>query len=284
MKRIMIVPNPGKDPGLEITKKTVSKLADLGFAVSMDKSYTKFGVALVDYLDDPALDSELIIVIGGDGSVIDASTVAVRADIPILGINLGKVGYLSEVEPSEINVISKIAKGEYKIVERMLLSAEKYNAQGESTLASRLAVNDVIISNEVCSIADLTVENGQGDLIKYRADGVVVATPIGSTAYSLSAGGPVVSHNIDSIIVTPVCPHSLFNRSIIFEPSEFIKVTNNSQRELCVGMDGRKFSKLSRGECVVIKRSEKRLKMLTFTENKMLSALFKKIRALEESV
>ena len=284
MKRIMLVPNPYKDPGLEITKKTVSKLVDLGFLVCMDKCYSKFDIPSVDYLDDPQSVSELIIVIGGDGSVIDASTVAVEADIPILGINLGKVGYLSEVEPSEIDVLSKIANGEYKIVERMLLSSEKYNERGESTRARRLAVNDVIISNDVCSIADLTVENGQGDLIKYRADGVVVATPIGSTAYSLSAGGPVVSHNIDSIIVTPVCPHSLFNRSIIFEPSEFIKVTSNSERELSVGMDGRGFTKLSNGEYVVIKRSEKRLKMLTFTENKMLSALFKKIRVLEESV
>lgn len=284
MKRIMIVPNPNKDSRLDVTKSTISKLVGIGFTVNMDKSYSKYDISSVNYLDDPASESDLIIVIGGDGSVIDASTCAVEVDIPILGINLGKVGYLSEVEPNEIGVLSKIASGEYKIVERMLLSAEKYTCDGVATCSSRLAVNDVIISNDVCSIAELAVENGQGDLIKYRADGVVVATPIGSTAYSLSAGGPVVSHNIDSIIVTPVCPHSLFNRSIIFEPGEFIRVTNKSENDITVGMDGRSFTKLAYGECVVIKRSEKRLKMLTFTENKMLSALFKKIRALEESV
>lgn len=284
MKRIMIVPNPNKDVELNITKKTVARLISLGRTVNMDKSYSSTQIPSVNYLEDAAAVSDLIIVIGGDGSVIDASLDAVRADIPLLGINLGKVGYLSEVEPSEIEVLSRLASGEYKVVERMLLSAEKYSESGEATLSSRLAVNDVIISNDVCSIADLALENSQGDLVRYRADGVIVATPIGSTAYSLSAGGPVVSHNIDSIIVTPVCPHSLFNRSIIFEPSEFIKVTNRSDNAVSIGIDGRAFAKLSSGECVVIRRSEKRLKMLTFTENKMLSALFKKIRVLEESV
>lgn len=283
MKQIMIVPNPNKDKDFYVTKRTAKKLVDLGFTVSMDKSYSKFKIPFVCYSDDAALESDIMIVIGGDGSVIDASLDAVRADIPVLGINLGKVGYLSEVEPDEIDVLSKIANGEYKIVQRMLLSAEKYAEDGEATLASRLAVNDVIVSNDVCSIAELSVENSQGDLINYRADGVIVSTPIGSTAYSLSAGGPVVSHNIDSVIVTPVCPHSLFNRSIIFEPNEFIKVTNKSQKDVSVGIDGRAFTKLGCGECVVIRRSEKRLKMLTFTENKMLSALFKKIRALEEN-
>lgn len=284
MKRIMIVPNPNKDKELNITKKTVEKLLGLGFTVNMNEEYSGYAIPSVNYVSDAAVVSELIIVIGGDGSVIDASLDAVRADIPLLGINLGKVGYLSEVEPGEADILTRLASGEYKIVERMLLSAKKYNITGEITPSARLAVNDVIITNDLCSIADMAVENSQGDLIRYRADGVTVATPIGSTAYSLSAGGPVVSHNIDSIIVTPVCPHSLFNRSIIFEPNEFIRVTNKSENALSVGMDGRAFAKLSCGECVVIKRSEKRLKMLTFTENKMLSALFKKIRALEESV
>lgn len=284
MKRIMVVPNPNKDSALEITRKTISRFTDLGFTINMDKSYSKFAISSVNYLNDPAFESDLIVVIGGDGSVIDASLDAVRADIPILGINLGKVGYLSEVDPCEIDILSKIQSGEYKVVERMLLSAAKYTVSGECIYSSRLAVNDVIISNDVCSIAELAVENSQGDIIKYRADGVVVATPIGSTAYSLSAGGPVVSHNIDSIIVTPVCPHSLFNRSVIFEPSESIRVTNKSVGDISIGMDGRGFTRLASGECVVIKRSEKRLKMLTFTKNKMLSALFKKIRALEESV
>ena len=284
MKRIMILPNPKKDTGLNVTRSVANKLLQLGFDVVMDECYSEDGIPSVRFSDCPEADAELIIVIGGDGSVIDASLRAVKADVPILGINLGKVGYLSEVEPSEMAVLSKIKSGEYKVVERMLLSAEKYTAQGESISSSRLAVNDVIISNEACGIRSFEVENGQRDLIKYRADGVVVATPIGSTAYSLSAGGPVVSHNIDSIIVTPVCPHSLFNRSIIFEPSEFIRITNKSEADISVSMDGRAFTNLGCGECVVIKRSENRLKMLTFTENKMLSALFKKIRALEESV
>ena len=284
MKSIAILPNPGKDKELNITATVAKELVSLGFSVKMEGCYADFPIEGVDYTDRAAQKSELIIVVGGDGSIIDASTLAIEADIPLLGINLGRVGYLSEVEPSELNVLSKLLSGEYKIEEKMLLYAEKHTQDGECISSSRLAVNDVTISHGSCSVAELAVENSKGDHIRYRADGVVVATPIGSTAYSLSAGGPVVSHNIDSIIVTPVCPHSLFNRSIIFEPNEFIKITNLHSIPAGVGIDGRNFTSLGALESVVIGRSEKRLKMLTFTENKMFSALFKKIRVLEESV
>ena len=284
MKRIMVLPNPKKDTEFLTTKKTVKSLLELGFTVNMDKAYSELLISGVNFISAPLQSSDLVIVIGGDGSVIDASVDAVRADVPLLGINLGRVGYLTEVEPDDISVLSGILSGEYRIVERMLLSAVKYTVDGEPISASRLAVNDVSISRDGHSIADLALENSQGDLISYRADGVIVATPIGSTAYSLSAGGPVVSHNIDSIIVTPVCPHTLFNRSIIFEPDEYIKITNKSDAEVSASVDGRGFISLSRGESVVVRRSDKRLKMLTFTENNMLSALFEKIRVLEESV
>lgn len=284
MKNIAIIPNPNKDKELNTTRRVAKELMEMGFSVQMEERYSNFPIDGVSYSATATGSSELIIVVGGDGSIIDASTYAVAYDIPILGINLGKVGYLTEVEPNETSVLSKVLTGEYKIEEKMLLMAEKYTTDGKCEAASRLAVNDVIISHGTVSVAELSVENSKGDLVRYRADGVIVATPIGSTAYSLSAGGPVVSHNIDSIIVTPVCPHTLFNRSIIFEPNEYIKITNISEPAVKVGIDGRDFASLALGECVVIKRSEKRLKMLTFTENKMFSALFKKIRVMEDGV
>ena len=111
---------------------------------------------------------------------------------------------------------------------------------------------------------------------------MILSTPAGSTAYNLSAGGPIVSHGVDSIVATPICPHSFFNRSIIFNSSEKIKLANASDTELNVSIDGRYFTSLSNGDACVIGAADKKLKMLTFTKNNMFTTLFKKIRILDD--
>ena len=164
----------------------------------------------------------------------------------------------------------------------MLLTVSK--VRGSSVeVCERLAVNDVIISHgAVLGIADFTLKNSAGDSLKCRADGLILSTPAGSTAYSLSAGGPIVSHDIDSITATPICPHSFFNRSIIFKPDEHVRIKNNSETPLNISVDGRYFSDFSRNEECVIKKADKKLKVLTFCENNMFSTLFKKMRILED--
>jgi NAD+ kinase len=239
MKNIAIIPNPNKDKELNITRRVAKELMEMGFSVQMEERYSDFPIDGVSYSATATGSSELIIVVGGDGSIIDASPYAVAYDIPILGINLGKVGYLTEVEPNETSVLSKVLTGEYKIEEKMLLMAEKYTADGKCEAASRLAVNDVIISHGTVSVAELSVENSKGDLVRYRADGVIVATPIGSTAYSLSAGGPIISHTLDSITVTPVCPHSFFNRAIVYGPEEKIKISKSVENDIRISFSSK---------------------------------------------
>ena len=282
MKNIAVIPNPKKDVGLSVTKALTERLIHFGARVYIEK---KYGIladgALVTYEAFPS-DAELIIVIGGDGSVLDASVIAIENDIPILGVNLGKVGYLSEVEPDNLDILSGVISGNFKIEEKMLLSVTHISC-GACEKCERLAVNDVIISHDTfLGIADFLLENGVGDCVKYRADGMILSTPAGSTAYNLSAGGPIVSHDIDSITATPICPHSFFNRSIIFKPGENIKLKNTSDTVLNVSVDGRYFTNLSFGEECVIKMDEKKLKMLTFSENNLFSTLFKKMRILED--
>ena len=167
MKRIMIVPNPNKDLEFNITKRTIDKLSRLGFVINMDTRYSKFGFCDVNYLDDPALVSDLIIVIGGDGSVIDASLDAVRCDIPLLGINLGRIGYLTELEPDDLDSLSKINCGEYRIVERMLLSSEKQGFGGDITA---LAVN---IETAPTHIAGLPVAVNVGCHVTRHKEAVI---------------------------------------------------------------------------------------------------------------
>ena len=281
MKKIVIIPNHNKDTDFRITEKVIDKLVSLDASAYIAAELSNGLSGATPYVDFPN-DAELIIVIGGDGSILDASVLALEYDIPILGVNLGRLGYLSEIEPDNLDELSKITSGEYKINEMMLLTTERIS--GEKRVKSqRYAVNDVIIShNDFLGIAEFTLENSRAEAVKYRADGVILSTPQGSTAYSLSAGGPIVSNAIDSIVATPICPHSFFNRSIIFSPDEKLVLKNDGKAELNISIDGRFFENLDMGDYCVIKMAEKRLKILSFKDNNMFSTLFRKMRILED--
>ena len=143
MKNIVILPNPNKDIGFNVTNKLVANLKKLGFTTYAQRSFLDISGCV--YYDSFPKDAELIVVVGGDGSVIDASKYAIENDIPIIGVNLGKVGYLTEVDPSNMDVFENLVNGDYKIENKMLLSAE---ICGQSRVAcERLAVNDVVISH-----------------------------------------------------------------------------------------------------------------------------------------
>ena len=282
MKNIVIVPNQSKDKCLAVSSAVAKLLKSCGATVFVEKGYCTDLDSCAIQVDSVPKNAELIIVVGGDGSVIDASVMAVELDIPILGVNLGNLGYLAEVEVSELELLTRLFSGEYTIEEKMLLSVAVTTDSGV-TESQRLALNDVIISHETyVGLAELSLKNSHDSEVKYRADGLILATPVGSTAYSLSAGGPIVAHDIDSILVTPICPHSFFNRSVIFNPTEQITVSNNGENDLNVTVDGRLFAKLSSEQSCKVKASEKRVKMLTFTENNLFATLFGKMRKIEK--
>ena len=285
MKKVMVIPNPTKDEGLVVTKSVTEKLIELGFVPFVDAKYDiaeRFGIERYEVVPK---DIEFIIVIGGDGSVIDASCIAVELDVPLLGVNLGKVGYLVEVDPECLDKFECLVDGNYDTEEKMLLSVKKFALDGKEESSSRFAVNDVVVSHDdYFGISDFMVENQREDHVKFRADGVIVSTPQGSTAYSLSAGGPIISHTLESITVTPVCPHSFFNRAIVYGPEEKIKISNTANSVLNVSIDGRLFSKLEFSECCVIEKSEKRLKVITFGESNVFSTLSKKIKSVQDMI
>ena len=281
MKNIVFLPNPTRDKGLSVTAEIAKRLLSHKVNVYIENSF--FGYmpsGVIAYADMPC-EVDLFVVTGGDGSVIDASVVAIEKDVPIIAVNLGKVGYLSEIDPKEIEIIDRLFTGEYKIAEKMLLEAT-YVSGEKSVKSERLAVNDVIISHDTfLGIAEVSLENSSGDHVRYRADGMILSTPVGSTAYSLSAGGPIIAHDVDSIVATPICPHSFFNRSIIFSQNEVIRLKNTGNPSLNVSIDGRFFATLVPGDECIVKMSEKKIKILTFSDNNMFEALFKKMRNLE---
>ena len=281
MKNILLIPNLTKDNDLSVTAKVVKVLNDHNATVYIDEKYSYASEGTVKSYSSIPKDVELIIVIGGDGSVIDASVIAVELDIPVLGINLGNLGYLAEVEPDELMLIERIFTGDYKIQRKMLLSAETVS-EGKVVKSERLAVNDIIISHDTfLGIADFSLTNADGESVKYRADGLIVSTPVGSTAYSLSAGGPIIGHDIDAVVVTPICPHSFFNRSFVFKANEELCIKNKGKAPLNVSVDGRFFTDLKNGEKCIVRASDKRLKVLAFCENNLFSTLFGKMKKFE---
>lgn len=277
MKKIVVIPNATKDRDLLVTNTVLEKLLSLGFHVYVNSS-VGLKKEYVDAYDEFPEGIDLIIVVGGDGSVIDASVIAIKQNIPILGVNLGKVGYLTEVEVDGLSLLDNLASGEYFISEKMLLSV---NFDNKNNSCDRYAVNDVTVSRDgFLHIADIKVEDSFENTIKLRADGVLLSTPQGSTAYSFSSGGPIVAHDVESILLTPISPHSFFNRSVLFNSSDIVKVTNLGEFPLSVSIDGRCTGSISSGESCEIRKAKETFKILTFTRNSMFSSLFKKMRIL----
>lgn len=282
MKNIVLIPNLNKDMANEVTVRLIEKLHALGLKLHSASKYASNFPSVVESYESFPKNIDLIIVVGGDGSVLDASVDAIAADVPLIGVNLGKVGYLSEVDPENLDAFSGLINNDYAVEDRMLLSVALKKTDGVTTV-TRYAVNDVVISHDsYLGIADFKIENTRGESVKYRADGIILSTPSGSTAYSLSAGGPVVSPYLDSILVTPVSPHSFFNRSILFNSKEKISVMNTGDSDLNVSIDGRRIASLSCGEECAVSVADKRLKMLTFSSDNMFATLFKKMRIMED--
>ena len=280
MKNILVIPNTLKDTDLSVTSRVIEKLTEFGMTALVSAEFSGRFDGKIEYFTSLPLSAELVLVIGGDGSVIDASRIAIEFDIPLLGVNLGNLGYLSEVETDELDILKKLADGDYIVDDKMLLEVI-LGKSGKVSKAQRLAVNDIIVSHsEYLGIADICLENSMNEAVKYRADAVILATPAGSTAYALSSGGPIISHNLDSITATPVSPHSFFNRSIVYSANEEIKVSNIGSYSIKVSIDGRFFDSLEKGDFCIVKKSDKRFKMLTFSANNMFTTLFNKLKIL----
>lgn len=272
----LLLTNVTKDPGYTVTDSVAKKLSSLGILVRSPYA-SRLSVPATES-EDPGPKTDLMIVIGGDGSILDAAPGAILHGLPILGINLGKLGYLSEVEPSELSLLDRLADGNFRIEEKMLLT---YAINGEDK--NVYAVNDIIFSHEnAVGLTRIRLTDADGDSMGYRADGLIFATPVGSTAYSLSAGGPIVFHEVDGIALTPVCSHSLFSRSIVFPGEEELSVRSEEKQPLRITVDGRTAGSVYNGETCTVRKATKKLKILCVSNKSRLSALFKKMRHLEE--
>ncbi|MBQ8345640.1 MAG: NAD(+)/NADH kinase, partial [Clostridia bacterium] len=265
MNRIALITNFNISEKLAAAMKVAEKLEACGkkvlipvshkdriFRNRMHRSCFRYETPDVIYRE-----SDLVIVLGGDGYMLEAARRAAPAGIPILGFNMGRVGYMTELEMNEIHFLDRVFEGHYQLDERAMLCVEIEGADGQKK-ASAYALNDAVVANgSTARIVDLQLSD-HGNLVNtYRADGLVVATPTGSTAYSLSAGGPIVDPKLSCFCVTPICPHSLVARPLIFPDSAILQIKNICMREkvLHLTVDGRATFDLFYGDTVLVTKS-----------------------------
>ena len=224
--------------------------------------------------------AECIIVLGGDGSILDAARRASPHGKPLFGINMGHLGYMTEAEGGDLSILSRLVEDDFHIDERSMLSVEVYNQTG-GRKASSFALNDAVISNgSVARIVDLELYEGGGLVSCFRADGLIIATPTGSTAYSMAAGGPIADPRLNCFCVTPICSHSLTARPMLFRDDCTLEVKNVCQREkmLYLTVDGRINFELYRGDSVRITRSPTKTRLIRLHEQSFYAILQEKMK------
>lgn len=217
---------------------------------------------------------ELVVAVGGDGTVLEATRAALRLDVPLLGFNLGTVGFLTEAEPGELGqALTRLAGGDYRVEERMTLRAV---VDGRPDTCSD-GVNDVVIEkidSQRLVVLDMEIDGEQ--FLSYRSDGVVIATSTGSTAYAFSAGGPLVDPILDTLLVTPVAPHSLFNRTLVLSGSSVIRARVAADRPVRVSIDGREVAQVQQGGAVEVIRGARTARFVRFDEETFPSKVTRK--------
>jgi NAD+ kinase len=230
---------------------------------------------------------DALVVLGGDGTLLRAMPHAVRYGIPLFGINLGRLGFLSEMEPcleggEDISyaqaleeAMGALRRGEYAVETRMLLSV---SAQGQE---ERLALNDAVIARGgTGGVLALDAYLGEALIDRYVADGLVVATPTGSTAYALSAGGPIVAPDVSCLVLAPICPHSLRARPMVFSPEGELRLhvrDAQCQGGVLLSTDGQAHAQLCRGADVWVRRADVRARFIRLQERNFFSLLRKKL-------
>ena len=225
-------------------------------------------------------EADLVVALGGDGTILDCAKRMAKRGKPILGINLGHLGYMAEIEMNELESLSKIIEGNYTIDERKLLNVEVFTKDNNLKYTS-YALNDAVISNgSVSKIINLELYAEESLVTSYRADGLIISTPTGSTAYAMSAGGAIADPKVSCTLVTPICPHSFIARQLIFSDETKLTVKNISVREkmLMLTLDGKTNCEIFRDEYIKITKSDLTVKLVRLKECSFYDILSQKMK------
>lgn len=268
--KIALLPNLSRKNALSVSLDVCRHLDELDAVYIVkeeDRAYFENTKASFLPLNELLSVCDVIIAVGGDGTIIHAA----KYGKPILGINAGRIAFMAGLEPTELFMLKNLINGEYELDRRMMLKADVCNSDGD-IVETHYCVNDAVVARGMQIVMeDIVVEYNGRHLNTYTADGVIVSTPTGSTAYNLSAGGPVVDPQIESILLTPICTHSLFSRGLIFKPTSEFKLYSEKNSEIGLSCDGETTIMIPSGYFVKVSKAEAfgefiRIKNDTFLE------------------
>ena len=274
MKKIVLSPNPYRDRSLALTMRAKAFLEADGRETVISPVFVDVpGDSNMIPLRRAAEDAELIISFGGDGTFLHVARQVMDLEIPMLGVNMGTKGFMAALEPEDIGLVRRAAAGDFRPSRRMLLDVELRRADGDSVLDC--ALNDVVVKSDVSCIG-LTITADGTMVTEFSGDGVIISTPTGSTAYSMSAGGPIVEPEAENIVITPICAHIMAAKSFVLSPARRVVVQTNRLRSrvALLSVDGTKAKAKEDGDEVLIRRSPKTVIMAdmgvtTFYESAM---------------
>lgn len=279
--KLAVIPNMTRENAFNVTNSVLSRLFALPCEIFMESDKApQFGCEYgITYGDTESIirDCDIVVSVGGDGTFINGAIRAAEHKKPVLCVNAGKLAFLAALEADETELIKNVVESRFEKQRRMLLDATITTRAGEVIYSSH-CLNDAVVSRSgSIRLMKLSVFCDKAPLITYSADGVIASTPTGSTAYSLSAGGPIVEPGIESIMVTPVCAHSFFARSIVLNEASVLEISHDNSGDAILSCDGQSAVLIPEGAVVTIKRSDMYAEFIKLKPDRFIEILNKKI-------
>lgn len=269
MKHVVLTPNPYRDKNFQTVRTAMKVLKDAGMEPKLclpfevDRSYELPKDLRFHKLDRELQTAELVICFGGDGTILHMAKAATRKNVPILGVNIGTMGFMAELESTELDHLARLASDDYTLDKRMMLDVVVQ--RDRDIIFHDIGLNDVVITKgAVARIAHLAVKCDGVEAMECGGDGIIIATPTGSTAYSLSAGGPIVEPEASNILITPICAHDVMSRCIVASDKRVITVelVHNARRNAYLSVDGGKALRLNMGDVATVRKSNLETKLV----------------------
>ncbi len=262
VKKVILTPNPYRDRNFQTVRAAMDVLRNSGIEVRLclpfevDRTCDLPRDLHFSRLDRELPTADAVVCFGGDGTILHMAKAATRQGVPILGVNIGTMGFMAELESTELDQLSRLASDDYTLDERMMLDVTVH--RDRDIIFHDICLNDVVITKgAVARIVHLAVKCDGVQAMECGGDGVIVATPTGSTAYSLSAGGPIVEPEAHSIVVTPICAHDVGSRGFVASEKRVLTVglTRNARRNAYLSVDGGKALRMNMGDIATVKKS-----------------------------
>ncbi|MBR7122900.1 MAG: NAD(+)/NADH kinase [Oscillospiraceae bacterium] len=285
MKKVILTPNPYRDKNFQTVRTSMNILQDSGIEVRLclpfevDRTYDLPRDLRFSRLDKELPMADAVICFGGDGTILHMAKAATRQGVPVLGVNIGTMGFMAELENSELGQLARLASDDYVLDQRMMLDVTVY--RDRDIIFHDICLNDAVITKgAVARIVHLCVKCDGVQAMECGGDGIIIATPTGSTAYSLSAGGPIVEPEAHSILVTPICAHDVASRGFVASDKRIITVelTHNARRNAFLSVDGGKALRMNMGDVATIRKSNLATKLIRLKDRSFYDVVNMKFR------